>query len=66
MNDDSLFYNMDDIAKKFGISKTSAYNYFDPDKGYDNSLFTVIKVGNRILVPKNDFNRWYDNLKRLK
>ncbi len=63
-SDQRLFYTVGEVAAMLGLSRTYVYAKFDPEKGYDNSFFTVIKIGTRLLVPINDFDRWFDSLKK--
>lgn len=47
-----LFLNADTVAKVLGISISSAYELMhDPD-------FPTLRVGNRMVVPKEKFIRW--------
>ena len=47
-----LMLNADTLAKVLGIAPSSAYELMH-EKG-----FPVLKVGNRLLVPKEDFISW--------
>lgn len=47
-----LFLNADIVAKVLGVSISSAYEFMhQPD-------FPVIKVGSRMVVPKEQFMAW--------
>ena len=47
-----LFLNADIVAKVLGVSSSTSYELMhEPD-------FPVLKVGSRIVVPKEQFIRW--------
>ena len=47
-----LMLNADTLAKVLGIAPSSAYELMH-EKG-----FPVLKIGNRLVVPKEDFIAW--------
>ena len=47
-----LILNADTLAKVLGIAPSSAYELMH-EKG-----FPVLKIGNRLVVPKEDFIAW--------
>lgn len=47
-----LFLNADQVSKVLGISSASAYELLHEDG------FPVLKVGNRMVVPKEQFVKW--------
>ena len=49
-----LFLNAEIVAKLLGISPSSAYELMH-EKG-----FPVLKIGNRIVVPKEKFREWVE------
>ena len=47
-----LFLNADMVAKVLGIAPSTGYELMhEPD-------FPTLKIGNRILVPKEEFRQW--------
>ena len=50
-----LFLNAELIAKVLGVALSSAYELMH-DKG-----FPVIRVGNRLIVPKEKFREWVNS-----
>ena len=51
-NDLPLFLNAATVAKVLGVSLSSGYELMhEPD-------FPVLKIGNRMVVPKEQFIRW--------
>ncbi len=49
-----LFINADLVAKVLGVSSSSGYELMhEPD-------FPVLKVGNRMVVPKEKFIQWVE------
>lgn len=53
-------YDMKDIQKIFGISKTTAYALIK------QAPFRVVHIGNAIRISKVDFDRWLDNPEQYK
>lgn len=49
-----LFLNAEIVAKLLGISPSSAYELMH-EKG-----FPVLKIGNRMVVPKEKFRTWVE------
>ena len=49
-----LFLNAQMVAKLLGISPSSSYELMH-EKG-----FPVLRVGNRLVVPKEKFRRWVE------
>ena len=49
-----LFLNAEIIAKALGISPASSYELMH------GSGFSVLKIGNRMVVPKENFIRWVE------
>ena len=49
-----LFLNAETVAKLLGISPSSAYELMH-EKG-----FPVLKIGNRMVVPKEKFREWVE------
>ena len=49
-----LFLNAKTVAQALGIAPSSAYKLMHEDK------FPVLKIGNRIVVPKEKFIRWVE------
>lgn len=47
-----LFLNAKTVAQVLGIAPSSAYELMHEDK------FPVLKIGNRMVVPKEKFIRW--------
>ena len=47
-----LFLNAETVAKVLGISPSSGYELMHEDE------FPTLKIGNRIVVPKEQFIRW--------
>ena len=47
-----LFLNAETVAKVLGISPSSGYELMHEDG------FPTLKIGNRIVVPKEQFIRW--------
>lgn len=55
---DKPFMNVEDLANIMGVSRAYAYKYVkSPD-----CEFTCLQMGKRIIIPTNDFFRWYDSL----
>ena len=55
---DKEFINVTELAEIMGISKAYAYIYVkSPD-----CPFVCLQMGKRIIIPTNDFFRWYDSL----
>ena len=57
-NELPLFLNTDTVAKTLGISISSCYELLK------ESDFPSITIGNRIVVPKNQFIRWAEDKSR--
>ncbi len=49
-----LFLNADTVAKVLGISISSAYELMHEKD------FPALKVGNRLIVPKENFKQWVE------
>ncbi len=49
-----LFLNAETVAKLLGISPSSGYELMH-EKG-----FTVLRIGNRMVVPKEKFRKWVE------
>ena len=50
--DPPLFLNAATVAKLLGVSQSNCYELMhEPD-------FPVLKVGNRMVIPKEQFTRW--------
>ena len=49
-----LFLNANTVAKVLGVSISSAYELMHEDG------FPALRIGNRIVVPKEKFRRWVD------
>lgn len=49
-----LFLNADTVAKVLGISISSAYELMHEKD------FPSLKVGNRLIVPKENFKQWVE------
>ena len=49
-----LFLNADTVAKVLGVSPSSGYELMREKD------FPALRVGNRIVVPKESFIRWVD------
>lgn len=47
-----LFFNADTVAKALGVSPSSGYELMHEKD------FPALKIGNRIVVPKESFIRW--------
>lgn len=47
-----LFLNADTVAKVLGVSVSSAYELMHEEE------FPALRVGNRIIVPKEQFIQW--------
>ena len=55
------FINVTELAEIMGISRAYAYEYVKtPD-----CPFTCLQMGKRIIIPTNDFFRWYDSLQQV-
>ncbi len=53
-NELPLFLNVETIAKVLGISSSSGYELMhEPD-------FPILKIGNRMVVPKKKFIEWVE------
>ncbi len=53
------FYTPEDIGKILQIGRTNLYrilNYAEK-----NDVFTVVRIGKMIRVPKESFNKWCEN-----
>ena len=60
MHNNSLFLNVKQLAELMNISRSSAYHFLHQD---DSKIpFKVFRYESRILIPKNDFFRWYNSL----
>lgn len=58
---DKEFINVTELAEIMGISRAYAYEYVKtPD-----CPFTCLQMGKRIIIPTNDFFRWYDSLQQV-
>ena len=49
-----LFLNADTVAKALGVSPSSGYELMHDKE------FPSLKIGNRIVVPKESFIRWVE------
>ena len=49
-----LFLNANTVAKVLGVSPSSVYELLH------ESGFPALKIGNRIVVPKQEFIRWVE------
>ena len=49
-----LFLNADTVANVLGIAKSTAYELMHEKN------FPSIKIGNRLIVPKDKFREWID------
>ena len=49
-----LFLNADTVAKVLGIAISSAYELMH------EKAFPALKVGNRLIVPKEKFKQWVE------
>ena len=49
-----LFLNAETVAQTLGIAPSSAYELMN------ESDFPVLKVGNRMVVPKEEFIQWVE------
>ncbi|KAF5049732.1 Helix-turn-helix domain protein [anaerobic digester metagenome] len=49
-----LFLNANTVAKVLGVSPSSGYELLH------ESGFPALKIGNRIVVPKQEFIRWVE------
>ena len=54
-NELPLFLNVEMVGKLLGVSPSSAYELMH-EKG-----FPVLKIGNRLVVPKDKFRRWVED-----
>ena len=54
-NELPLFLNVEMVGKLRGVSPSSAYELMH-EKG-----FPVLKIGNRLVVPKDKFRRWVED-----
>lgn len=50
-----LFLNADTVAKVLGIATSTAYELM-----HEND-FPALKIGNRLIVPKDKFKLWIDS-----
>lgn len=50
-----LFLNADTVAKVLGIANSTAYELM-----HEND-FPALKIGNRLIVPKEKFRLWIDS-----
>ncbi len=50
-----LFLNVEMVARVLGVSSSSGYELMH------EADFPVLKVGNRLLVPKEKFIRWIED-----
>ena len=53
-NDLPLFLNAETVAKTLGVAPSSAYELMH------ESDFPVLRVGNRMVVPKEKFIQWVE------
>ena len=53
-NELSLFFNAETVAKVLGVSPSSGYELMH------EADFPVLKVGNRMVVPKDKFVEWVE------
>lgn len=51
----SLFFNADMVGKVLGVSISTAY------KLMHNKDFPAVRIGNRLIVPKDKFIEWVNN-----
>ena len=49
-----LFLNTDMVAKVLGVSPSSGYELMHEKE------FPALRIGNRIVVPKENFKRWVE------
>jgi len=49
-----LFFNAELVAQVLGIAPSSAYELMHEER------FPVLKIGNRMVVPKEKFIRWVE------
>ena len=50
-----LFLNAETVAELLGVSSTSGYALMREKN------FPVLKIGNRLVVPKENFKEWVEN-----
>lgn len=50
-------YTVKDIIDILQISKGAAYKFIK-----DNPPFAVIKIGDTYRIPKNSFDKWFNNI----
>lgn len=56
-NYDKKVYEVEDIQKILGISRTSVYEFIK--ETYKNQKpFKVLKIGNLYRIPKHAFDKW--------
>ena len=58
---DKEFINVTELAELMGISRAYAYEYVKTP----GCPFTCLQMGKRIIIPTNDFFRWYDSLQQV-
>ncbi len=54
-----LFLNAEMVAKTLGVATSTAYELMHEKD------FPALKIGNRLLVPKEKFRQWVDNKTNL-
>ena len=54
-----LFLNAETVAKVLGVATSTAYELMHEKD------FPALKIGNRLLVPKEKFRQWVDNKTNL-
>lgn len=56
-NDELLVYEVGDIQKMLGLSRSKAYLWLDEVYQFQKP-FRVIKIGKLYKIPKDSFNEW--------
>ena len=54
---EAKFYSVAEVSKMLGISRSGAYEWVT--SAY--CPFLVLRIGRRIIIPANNFNKWYES-----
>ena len=51
------FYSVAEVSKMLGISRSRAYEWVTSA----HCPFLVLRIGRRIIIPANNFAKWYES-----
>ncbi|MBQ7955886.1 MAG: helix-turn-helix domain-containing protein [Lachnospiraceae bacterium] len=51
------FYSVAEVSKMLGISRSRAYEWLASPQ----CPFLVLRIGRRIIIPANNFAKWYES-----